>query len=371
MIDRRIRYLTARTSVGPGGEFKIAIDLSPTDEEAPPQDHDCEIKGGEKAIISACETYWEKVANIVGGLEKHPDETTLKNQVIILKSLAIEFTKSIFDQRTMRLIWEAADNCEALLIVTDLVNFPWEALVNPWAADRQFLLQKCAVFRRARINSTREVRKSTEPVAPSEIAIFVDAELDEKWRGANTQKTLPHLFREYAALAASRKRVHICGELDNIFDLIRQMRVVTMICENESDKYGDRLRIAKGLHLTSAVVEAEAIDQDAVLFLFTCGRGSDADKTLQHLLPLPAFIATVHGCTVIAPLMPISEFVGIQLMRKIVTLLIWRYRHLGRHVILLEEIQRLRDGEFFGSPTLAGIMSLFFAIYGRPTAQLS
>lgn len=188
----------------------------------------------------------------------------------------------------------------------------------------------------------------------------------------------PDLYREYAKIC--KLSVPRClQDFDSFFELVRQTRLASLICENEFDDTGDRLRLCKNLHLTPAIIETQVIDRDAVLFIFTCKKNDPANQIRKEglgldSLPIPAFVSTVHGCTVAAPLLPISELVGIKIAHRLHILLTWRIRRArrqGSRLTLAQELKRLREAGIFGESSLTGLVSLFFGIYGQPNAQLS
>jgi hypothetical protein len=350
--------------------IRFNIELSPWDDDDSAIEHEFELLNGREAFARAYDSYWKNIIDTVGKLDDDKiTEGDLRNLVVFIKSLGLDLCRAILDERSTQIIWEAANNCEILLLRTNLYQFPWEALINPWAkSDRDFLVQKCAIIRRPRMNTPSRANESVEPVPPSQPSLVVDTLLGTKWHSEQIKDALPKLHLEYLKLRG-RINVHSCAEFSCIFDHIRDKRVLALLCENDHDESGDRLRVAHGVHLTSAILESEIIDREAILFLLTCARivppNSAASKP-----PLPATIANQHGCTVVAPLIPISEYAGLFISRKILALLEWRRRTHPDQMRLHQEITRMRAGEIFGSPSRMGILSLFFGVYGRPNSYL-
>jgi hypothetical protein len=344
-------------------------------EDQPPESYDFQLRGGLPALEDACSKYWRSSFDLISKIEKEADERAFRNRLIEVKALAIAFAKKIFDETALQIIWSAADNCEVLHLVTNLIEVPWEALVNPWAEDgRQFLAQKCSVIRKARLNVPRRAVAAEHPAPPSELLVLVDEELEKKWVGDETTELFPDLYAEFQKC----RRVtglNCVDEIGAFFEAVNRSRLVALICENAHDEE-DRLRLCKGVYLTAPIIEATSIGRDAVLFIFTCknAREERSKTDTDQSLSLPAYIASINGCTVVAPMMQISELVGVRLLRKLMLFLIWRLRRgsrRGTKVLLVDELRHLREGDIFGEPSLVGILSLYFGIYGQPSAQLS
>lgn len=308
-----------------------------------------------------CAEYWKSAAEILEAVSNTSDRQTLDRIAIEIQELSVGLSEAMFHQDALNFIFKAARETEILVISTNLVEIPWEALVNPGDMNGVFLSQYCIVSR-SFVPSTptsRGLIRKNQSCSGS--GLFVDAELLRSWSIPSNKNH--KLFRK---LSLSQGPV-VMKNVSELFRAMEGKKTIQWICENsfESKKSIDRLRIEVGNYCTKNSLLTNSLSQDCVVLLITCCQ----PHSKRSHEPIPALLAAYNGCTVVCPLIPISEQVGIQLLRT--------YRFMSRTLrrkgtprtleAYLNELRRMKP---IGSSTFEGMIGLFLGVYGTPRAEL-
>jgi hypothetical protein len=316
--------------------------------------------GGRDKIGATCATFWNGVAKVLSDAWTE-GEKDLSNELEAIRDLCVDLSSRLFSGDVLDFLFRAARETNILVISTNMIEVPWEALINPRERDGIFLSECCMISRS--YMPTQGINRvfETNSDRGKGTALYVDSVLAEKWTapGSTENQSYRKLLRGQNALSTKNA--------PTLFRDMAKRKTVEWICENAFDEATglDRLRISKRSHCTRNTLLTNGLTQSTVVFLVTCCE----QRPKRTHEPISALIATHNGCTVIAPLIPISEAMGIRLAR-IFNYLKKKFVRKAENISLETFLLRVREKESVGSPTIGGILGLFLAIYGSPRATI-
>jgi hypothetical protein len=289
-----------------------------------------------------------------------------------IRADSAQLVASIFDDVAIEIIWELARECRILAIQTNLMLVPWETLVNPILRNGQFLCQLCVVSR-IYMSPEREAVFLPEQTSKHQTASYVDAELDSSWKKGKDR--LSYLYHSTARYTTPQ----IFKDVRKLFEHMRDVRFINWICDNTFEKETklDRLRLAEDIFCTPRTLMTDMLSSSSVVLLLTCGQfniaSASADKAGASE-PIAALLACRSGCTVVCPLVPIDQLLGLRLMRLSLyhNSSEWSALSLSESgsIQVADIFEHFNNQGMFGSSSLFGMAILFFGIYGRATAEL-
>jgi hypothetical protein len=326
---------------------------------------------GRAIVDQLCKDFWNKIGGELAKATSLPCRSVYQRHpqydrfLDVARTESVKLTRSLLDTEAISIIWALARECRILSIHTNLLLVPWEALINPQLRDGIFL-GALTVISRVYISNEQDITFKNEIESSKAFATYVDRELHLKWReSANRNGVLyKSIQRKCSPTIVTNPR--------ELFKEMRSARFIHWICENAFDTYSkiDRLRLSHDTFITSDMTLTDYLSSSSVLLLVTCGEGGQ--ERAQE--PIGALFAIRNGCTVICPLLPIHEELGLQLLKAAIFQQASTWRQLEieerRPVTIVDVLEYMRGKGVIGSSSLIGIASLFVGIYGRATAEV-
>ena len=202
--------------------------------------------GGIDKTRQICTTYWWAVSERLDVIFEETNKDELQQQVIEIRELSAKLSEDLFDEEALEFIFRAARETDILVITTNLVEVPWEALVNPKGMNGEFLSRYCIVSRIFVPNEPRSrAFRRNDPVVGG--GLFVDAVLLRKWSERQNEN-----HNDFARLCRGQNPV-VGKNVDELFDAMDGKKVVQWICDNSFDELtrsidcgSTTMRIAQG-----------------------------------------------------------------------------------------------------------------------------
>jgi hypothetical protein len=360
MQQRRLSYLTVEyLEKGDKGTPQIVLIPHPGESPAVPK-HRQATELTRENIRERTSKYWNTVWPLVWAALDGRSEAQIENTVATIRGASAGLAKDIFGARSMETIWRIARECELLRIETNLLDVPWEALVNPYQDDESFLAQLTSITRGYLFDSDLD-RPYIEGVAPQgKLGLYLDEELEKKWSAANGS--------EFAQLDKLRRRLvpKTFASIDKLFADMKRHSIIGWICENAyTREIGDRLRVCKDTYCTEEILMTKRLSSKSLLCLISCAEHKPDRRSEQ----IAAQIALHSGCTVLGPLMPIAEEMGLMFLRLLAGYVALNQR-LERKQSLTDILISVRYRNLVGSASPFGLLLLFMGLYGSPNTEL-
>lgn len=252
-----------------------------------------------KEIDAACKEYWGFV-NAAIDTKALNSEKGRRGFYDDLKTKGALLCNTLMESSTRQRLWRLAESSEVLVMITGLLQVPWEALYNPEAKGGRFLGDCCVISRWPENTGENSIEPSGEVPNFTKSRLFcVDPILaDEKL----DELTITHV------LEADGEEVYRTSLKNELMQKVKEVRLVHWICEHAEQG----LRLDANVFYTVADSIAHKFPRGSILVLTSCrSGGSSADKSVAE------GICTSSECTVIAPSSVVAAKTGITFARRI------------------------------------------------------
>ena len=301
-------------------------------------------------LRAECNEYWKFVDTAIESKELTSGEEELQGFYDTLMTRGTTLSTTLMDFQTRQNLWSLARQSDVLILVTSLLQVPWEALFNPDIEIRTFLAHECIITRWPEMSSNhgaREVLKKHK-FAKDRI-VLLDSLLADMM---HFDLCIEAIFK------SDGEEVSITSSKSVLVDAAREFRLIHWICEHESKG----LRLRKNHHYTSDDAATHLFPNGSVLMLTSCraGSGNSFDGNIA------ARICAASNCTVIAPSSVVATHVGVEFARKL-NLIVSNTDVPLKVSDLWQKVQGTRGkGQVERTPvTVEKCFALWYGIYGN------
>ncbi len=306
-------------------------------------------------ISSACKNYWDFVNDAVKAGEVTGDDHTRRKFHDSLKVRGSALANTLMNNRTKQGLWRLAANSEVLVLITRLLNVPWEALYSSTPdGSGSFLSENCIVTRwpENTADNTRHGDLANSKFDRERI-VCIDSVLNEDKAAA--LETLSKTFESDGEV------VYLTCLKSELQAKVSNVRVVHWICEHAPDG----LRLDKDVFYCSDDAEVHRFPRGGVLVLTSCQASAtpDGNKSVAGEISLSS------NCTVIAPSSLIATRAGVEFARRINTQL----RQNPDILTVFDLWKKIRAKPSSPAPaaiTAESCFSLWYGIYGDVQAMM-
>lgn len=257
--------------------------------------------GGKKITLRDLEkaigAYWDFADQAIR-TDALANERTARTLYSHMKSQGTKLCNMLFEPATRRSLWGLAAESRILVLFTDLMHVPWEALFNPERG--RFLSDDCVVVRWP-LSTERERGATSAEELENERVFLLDSMLaGESFKGGCC----------IADQLRNEGRLHVTTDVTELIAATRNVRVVHWICHHER---ASGLRLSENAFYSVDDSRTFFFPPKSVLFLTSCSSGKrSADEA-----SIAAEISVESDCTVIAPSSDIGTEAGVEFATKI------------------------------------------------------
>jgi hypothetical protein len=308
-----------------------------------------------EALRKYCDDYWSFVNTAVQlGEVTGDDDRTRRAFFDTLKTKGATLTNILMNSRTKQRLWSLAESSEVLVLITGLLDVPWEALFSMTSNGGTFLSQNCVVTRWPENTSdnSRELERG-ESHFSRERLVCIDSVLNKASSGSSS--TISEAFQ------ADGEEVYLTNLKCELLQRVSDVRVVHWICEH--DTLG--LRLAEDVFYCTDDAEVHRFPRGGVLVLTSCQAATSIDGAKS----VAAEISSSSDCTVIASSSLVATRAGVEFARRI-------NAHIRANPTIVTVLDLWKDirmnssGANSKSITAESCFALWYGIYGDASATL-
>ncbi len=267
------------------------------------------LKVGSKAISlneikSECNKYWKYFDERIVCKEFDLSEKNFEDSYDDLITKGSILCQKLFDRVTRDHLWGLAGQSEILVLVTGLLNVPWEALYNPDGPGAGFLSDQCSIVTRwpeQTGNAERDLVTTPTLFGRSRVVCLDSILADDKQLMEGTSLAV--------TLREEGEHVHMPVSRRDLVRLVSDVRLVHWICEHAERG----LRLSEEVFYSEDDAVAHKFPRGSTLVLTSCRSGG----TPMSEIGIAAGICVASECTVIAPSSVVATRVGVQFVRRV------------------------------------------------------
>jgi hypothetical protein len=301
-----------------------------------------------------CENYWSFVNGAVERGEVTGDDRTRRAFYDTLQTRGAALANVLMTSRTKQKLWRLAASSEVLVLITGLLNVPWEALFCVTPDGGTFLSQNCVITRwpENTADNSRDLEQGESSFSRERI-VCIDSVLDQA--SASSSSPISDTF------LSDGEEVYLTNLKCELLQRVSDVRVVHWICEHA--ELG--LRLAEDVFYCTDDAEVHRFPRGGVLVLTSC----QAATSLEGAKSVAGEISSSSDCTVIAPSSLVATRAGIDFARGINA----HIRANPQIVTVLDLWKHIRkDTSNLNSPSITAenCFALWYGIYGDALAAL-
>jgi hypothetical protein len=249
-------------------------------------------------IHEACESYWNFVDEAIKSGELDDNTTKIDAFFDDLITRGAALCNKLLDDKMKKHLWTLARESEILVLITGLLQVPWEALYNPDIDPGSFLLDHCVIVRRP--GDSGDISSAAGGVFKfsKERMICVDRLLSQSLCDVCVEDIL----------RGDGEDVYVTSLKSELVQKVKSVQLVHWICEH--DKKG--LRLDSEIYYTADDSVAHRFQPGTVLVLTSCSAGARSAGEPG----IAAGISAASNCTVIAPSSVVAARAGLSFVRK-------------------------------------------------------
>jgi hypothetical protein len=249
-------------------------------------------------IQKACDKYWEFVDTAIIAKDlSGKDSKKVSKFFDELKTHGNILCNKLLDLSTRRELWTVAKQSETVVLLTGLLQVPWEALYNPEANPNSFLSDNCVVIRWPEDTGDHSWGVTVPPDFARERMVCVDGLL--KIDGCLVKDILTQ----------DGEVVYVTSQKGELVHQIKEVRLVHWICEHDKQR---GLRLDEDVYYTAHNSATHRFPAGSILVLTSCASGATSVPETS----IAAGICVASNCTVIAPSSVVAAGAGVAFARK-------------------------------------------------------